>query len=304
MTSITLVCDNNHAAISDALDFESNSIYSKIMCGNETSGGSRESTFENSLDRLIKYVDPKKEDIDYFVEYNNQYTTPRCCLPKGHSGPCESRLLKYYTSEFANKIKDCHMAPPGSGTNTTVNKNRGPRSHAIQILKVLCQLLVDEYPFLKDLPKEKRLAANLPIENAATEYLISTAIFDMASLFTLQKGITYKKKFDKDVLNVYQEHAERLSVQYAEKNIYIVNNGYLCDPGTGDIIQKEWYTKPFKDTDWQMQFGHVDAIQDNKYMTRGGNIIPITRGTNLFQTNSPLKNIKDRAKKIYEWTNQ
>ena len=48
-----------------------------------------------------------------------------------------------------------------------------------------------------------------------------------------------------------------------------------------------------RDDDYQVQFGHVVPVKSDKYMTRGGNLLPITRGGNLMQSNRSIKGTYD-----------
>ena len=63
----------------------------------------------------------------------------------------------------------------------------------------------------------------------------------------------------------------------------------------GWTIEPEWYRIQDISDDKgdlrQVQFGHVDPIRSDKYQTRGGNILPLTRSGNLLQSNSHVKDV-------------
>ena len=116
--------------------------------------------------------------------------------------------------------------------------------------------------------------------------MLIAAAFDFASLLTLQKGNVYKKNFAPDIISKFQEHAEYLVKFYKETyNIRIVNDeGYLCDPWTLETLEQEWWNAKEKSKNRnQIQFCHVIPVCSDKYLTRGMNVIPMTRDTNYQQ---------------------
>jgi hypothetical protein len=271
---------NNHnlSAVSDAEDFENSSIYSKVMCGATLDKGVQKDTFTEALSRLSDYEITPLE-VNFYTEFYSRHSQARCCLPKGHSGKCQHLLSSYYTDNFKNKIADCTQAP---GADDVVFKNRTARYYPIQVTN-------EQETILRDLFKLKqkvKLKAAVPVDQAGTSYTCATAAFDFASLLILQKGNVYKKNFPADVLVKFKEHAEYLVKFYKETyNIRIVNSeGYLCDPWTLETLQPEWWNAKEKSKNRnQIQFCHIIPVCSDKYLTRGLNVIPMTRDTNYQQ---------------------
>jgi len=303
---ISMITENNYSAIEDAEQFEKNSVYTEIMCGKEVDGGANPSTFKNDLARIIKYINPRPDDINFWVSFKESFGKARCTLPKGHSGPCSCKLAGFFTKSFQLKIRDCHMAPPGNGTNITILANRHFRNEGGQIDRAIAREIVEvHYPFLKDLPTkekngEKKVGAFVPIENGSTGFMIATATFDLVALMTRQEGIEYKKDFTSDVHKKYEEHAEYLINHYKTvHNMTIVDSsGYLCDPWSLERIKANQYNTKSSDDFAQVQFGHVFPISDERYMTRGLNILPLTRETNAAQNKRSFPEFVQRQKEL------
>jgi hypothetical protein len=303
---ISLITENNYSAIRDAEQFEKNSVYTEIMCGKEVAGGAMPSTFKNDLARIIKYINPSPDDINFWVSFKQTFGKARCTLPKGHSGPCSCNLSGFFTDRFAGKIRDCHMAPPGKGTNIDILANRHYRNEGCQIDRVIAQEIVEVHcPFLKDLPKkqtngEKKVGAFVPIENGSTGFMIASATFDMVALMTRQEGIEYKNEFHPDVLTKYEEHAEYLITHYKTvHNMTIADSsGYLCDPWSLERIKANQYKTKSNYDFGQIQFGHVFPISHERYMTRGLNVLPITRETNAAQNKRSFPEFVQRQKEL------
>lgn len=303
---ISLVNENNYSAIKDAEKFEKNSIYTEIMCGKPVAGGARPLTFNADLARIIKYIDPRPDDINFWISFKKSFGKSRCTLPMGHPGPCSCQIAGFYMKDFSLKIRDCHMAPPGKGTNIDTLSNRHGRAEACHIDRLIAQELVDvHFPYLKDLPKkktngEKKVGAFVPIENGSTGFMIASATFDMVSLMTRQEGIEYKKKFDPYVLTKYEEHSERLINHYKTvHNMTIADSsGYLCDPWSLERIKANQYNTKSKCDFGQIQFGHVFPISHERFMTRGLNVLPITRETNASQNKRSFPEFVERQKEL------
>ena len=196
------VNDHNLAAVRDAEDFETNAIYSKVMCGSVLSKGVQQETFTEALSRLADYELTPLE-VKFFSDFYSKHSQARCCLPKGHIGKCQHLLGSYYTDNFKNKIADCTQAP---GADDVVFKNRTARYFPIQITNEQETILRDIFK----LKQKVKLKAAVPVDQAGTSYTCATAAFDFAALLTLQKGNVYKKNFAPGILVKFKEHAEYL----------------------------------------------------------------------------------------------
>ena len=288
-----LITPQNRAAVAEAVDFQETSPYKDYICGKTCNGGVRQRTFSESISRLAQ-VDITAAESDFYDDFYKNHSGAICCLPKGHSGKCRSTLAGFFTDKFANKIKDCNTAP---GADDVLFKNRCKRTFPVQITKRQESELRSEY----NLKQRVKLKAGIPLENAGTSFTVATAEFDFAALLLMQKGVTFT--MPADVHDKLLIHAFRLVKEYHKRGIYIAKDGYLCDPILGDILEPEWYTIDDDRSPYQIQFGHVTPLSDSKYMTRGGNILPLTRRSNLIQSDTPLDEIAPILKQAYLHTN-
>jgi hypothetical protein len=95
-----------------ALVFEKNSIYSEVMCGKQLKLGTTDARYFAAREKNF-LLGMTKEDDQHFEDFHRTDCRMRCCLPKGHPGPCQGTLEKYYKDKIANKVKDAHQAPGG-----------------------------------------------------------------------------------------------------------------------------------------------------------------------------------------------
>ena len=92
----------------------------------------------------------------------------------------------------------------------------------------------------------------------------------------------------KEIEKKLKERAQQIVEEFASQGIDIVDeNGQLICPVLGCTIEPEWYETDDKNPN-QVQFGHVEPIRSDKYMTRGGNVVPITRNGNLMQSDKSI----------------
>lgn len=291
---IMLVTAANRAALADAIEFQQDSPYKDLICGQPTSGGVGEKTFAEALDR-VQDIGISDAEIDFYTNFYEQHSQSICVLPKGHTGRCRCSYEPFFGKKFANKIKDCHTAP---GADDVIFKNRCKRSFPVQVTKRQETLLRSEY----NLKQKVKLKAGIPLENAGTSFTVATAQFDFAAILTLQKDVEYVMPADIEV--ALKNHAQNLVEQYKEQGIFITKDGYLCDPILGYTLEASWYTIDDDRSPYQVQFGHVNPLRSDKFMTRGGNVLPITRRGNLIQSDTPLSEAKYFIKDAYEHTNQ
>jgi hypothetical protein len=289
----SFVCKDLLDAISDAEDFEKNSIYAKVMCGKKLeNSGVKEKTMAKAIDRL-QDLGLTESEIDFYWKFYETHGKPRCCLPAGHKGACQHLIGSYYADNFINKFFDCTQAP---GADDVIFKNRIARFFGVQLTKENESTLRKMY----GLKQKKKYKAAIPVHQAGTGFTCATAAFDLASLTTLQYGIEYKKNFSDDVLEAYKKHAQYLVNYYkTEYNMTIVDDeGYLCDPWSLERLQPDWWNTDELDNFNQIQFGHVFPVVSNRYMTRGLNILPLTRETNSAQNKRSFPEFVQRQKEL------
>ena len=101
------------SAVEEAKQFEKNEIYTKSMCLKPTKGGVKVNTFEEALESAKEYM--TTEDVFFYKNFYKHFSTPKCVLPKGHSGPCTCSYGKFFAEQYAKKIKDCDTTTGGIG---------------------------------------------------------------------------------------------------------------------------------------------------------------------------------------------
>jgi len=267
------------SAVAEAKRFESESIYSSLMCLKSTNGGVGIKTFETALSNAKEYM--SEEDVAFYRDFYSNYSSPLCVLPKGHSGKCSCSYGKFFSDKFAKKIKDCDTTP---GDDDILYKNRARRIFPIQVNKNQYTVLNAKHTWKA---KGIKMKAGIPAEFGGTNFTIATAHFDFASILMLQKGVEHK--LPEDIEFKLLERAQDIVDEFLQQGIDIVDeNGQLICPVLGCTIEPEWYETDDKNPN-QVQFGHVEPIRSDKYMTRGGNVVPITRNGNLMQSDKSIQ---------------
>lgn len=270
------VNENNKRAVQDAEQFESNSVYARIMCGQRLGKGVKETSFYEALSRLEPYQITPQEKTHYETFYAD-HSTPRCWLPRNHLERCSNRPETYFDSLFRNKLADCITAP---GADDVVYKNRCARYFPIQIDAASERRLRADF----DLKQTVKLKAAVPLEQATTAYLSATASLDIAALILGQKEAP-KCELSDETLKSLRNHYKYLVDHYKQIGIRISSsNGQLSDPWTLEPFELQWWKPVSAGKDpRQIQFGHVEPINPERYMTRGLNVIPMLRTTNIMQ---------------------
>tara|TARA_B100000131_G_scaffold211598_1_gene203453 strand:+ start:316 stop:1197 length:882 start_codon:yes stop_codon:yes gene_type:complete len=285
---MTFVTEDLRTAVTEAEEFENEDIiYHESMCLKPTSGGVKEKTFIEALQAAKKYM--SEEDIAFYHDCFNKNRKSRCVLPKGHKGRCRCSYETFFTDKFAKKIHDCVQA---AGNSDILFKNRSHRAFPIQVTK-------EQYTVLNELYKWKasnvKLKAAMPTEFGSTSFIVATAIFDFTAILMLQKGIEHE--LPEDIESKLLDRAKDIVKEFKQQGIRIVDeNGYLCCPIIQKTIEPEWYDN--RDDDFQIQFGHVNPVRSDKYMTRGGNLLPITRAGNTMQLNRTISETYDYIQQI------
>ena len=274
----SLITDENKRAIAEAQEFEKTSKYNDLVCMKTLEGGIKEKTYKDALERIKKFGNDQDFEMFKTLFENSK---PRCCLPKGHKGKCKHKFESFFGELFQLKLSDCSQAP---GNDDIFYKNRTSRNFPIQVTK-------DQYTKLNAKYKWKGnvlLKAGVPLEFASTSYLIATAYFDFAAILMLQKDIVHE--LPKDIEEKLKERSQQIVEEFENQGIIITDdNGQLCCPVLGCTIEADWYGTDDKSSPNQIQFGHVHPLKSDKYMTRGGNIIPITRNGNLMQSDKTIQ---------------
>jgi hypothetical protein len=286
------VTEDLKMAVTEAKQFRAKSEYEDLICLKVLNGGVKRDTFDSALDRISDYA--TSEDKIFYETFYAENSQPLCVMPKGHVEKCYGTYSTFFPEKFQIKIKDCDTTP---GDDDILFKNRARRIFPIQVTKSQYTVLNAKYKWKGNV----LLKAAIPAENGGTNFTIATAMFDFTSLLLLQKGIeTSLSSRNKKKLS---ERAKVISNALSKKGIYIVDdNGQLCDPVLGCTFEPEWYGIEDKRDPNQIQFGHIDPLRPDKYMTRGMNIVPITRRGNLIQSDNSLTEVHSFIRVAYEHT--
>jgi len=290
------VTSDLESAVSEAESFEQDSEYLELICLKIVPGGVKEETFQTSLNSIKEYL--SSDDSAFFARFFREKSRLNlCCLPKSHETKCSGSFAKYFSDEFANKIKDCAITP---GDDDILFKNRARRTFPIQVSKARYRQLNERHKWKANNLKMK---AAVPLEHGGTPFTVATAQFDFACLLMLQKGVTHT--LPKSLASSMKTRGIEIASNLRSDKIYITNStGFLCDAVIGCTLEPEWYSIESGTDPNQIQFGHIVPLSAQKYMTRGMNVIPITRRGNIIQSDNPLNEIHLFIKDAYEHTNQ
>jgi hypothetical protein len=184
----------------------------------------------------------------------------------------------------------------GPGDDDIIYKNRISRIFPIQISNSKEFELKNTF-HLKS--RGVKLKSAIAIKNSSTPFLVATAEIDIAS-FILQ--IDSENRIPTEIKTFLNEHYKNLVEHYKNQDIFITNReNNLCCPVYGHTILPDHFDK--NSGGYQVQFGHVEPVSNNRYMTRGKNIVLISRNGNLMQTDDSLRDIRHKSKTVYEHTN-
>lgn len=286
---MNIVTNNNISALNEANDFQENSGYSDLMCGKFIKKIDIP-TIETALEKL-KSIGISKEDIDFYRHFQDLHSNALCFLPVGHRGRCHQHPAKWFEKEFVNKLKDCWLM---SGNDDILYKNRCHRYYPIHIDSDTETRLKLEYKLKSE---DIKLRAAAPLKFGATGFLAATAYFDMVGILMFQRGINLNK-FPSHLIDSFCEHGKRVFKKFNNDTKFrmIDDDEFLCDPLFGKTFELSFYNKLERKPDDAIEFGHINPVRDDEYMTRGGNIFLISRSSNLIQSDTDFKDVY--AKKI------
>jgi hypothetical protein len=90
---------------------------------------------------------------------------------------------------------------------------------------------------------------------------------------------------------ILDQRWQELKTFYQSKELIIyTEDDCLQDPIQHSAIKLEQFGQGHTDL-MGIQFGHVEPISEEKWMTRPFNVLPLTRKTNLIQSNDSLYNV-------------
>ena len=272
-------------AVTEAAEIEAMGVlqginYKEHMCCKKIKSSYRSDVLIKSLQNGRPYG-LSFQDEKWYKSLANKWDYAVCCLPNGHAGRCEKNYTKYFMERYSVKLGDCLQAP---GADDIIFKNRTRRTYAVIVERAQESIIRQQY----EMKSKAKTKAAIPSEQASSPFLCATAALDFAGLLTLQydpTGVYSKNKLDPRTMEAIKEHGKKLIKAYKENySMHIVDgDGFLCDPFTLKKHLPEYWTSVDRKSPHQIQFGHIAPIRANKFMTRGMNVFPLTRETNIRQ---------------------
>ena len=281
--------DNDfRTAMVHAIDWENTQVkhYKKNFCLKEISNAVRDNTIKTSINLLLlsckdKNINVTYSDIEKIVDNMNYKSL--CCLPKNHTGRCLKTLPWAKAGMTSKKNKslltqlDWVYSTPGN--DDFIYKNRSSRLFPIKLSD-------DVEKKIRNKTIKRKCA--IPLKDGSSPLMAATCYIDLCSYLLNVEGFWELLKFENDYLkNLFKfykkEHFSYISKYFQKKNRKISENKesinlICCVRGT--TISKDDLVRNIKD-DLSIQFGHVVPRSNSQMMTRGQNVVLMTRRGNL-----------------------
>lgn len=273
-----LVDDCLENAMGDSREWIEN-VYKKIyikelnLCGKKIISRARINNLSKTIFKLKKFG-MTNDDFSFYEKntYENfKYRT--CILPKGHSGSCNLNFSghnKIYKKFVENKLGFFLKSVQTTPGNKYFYKNRADRTYPFLISKNVNSALIDKFG-------KKEYNLFIPVRDGGTPEMRTSALLDIYSfLFSLFGDDFLVKNHDKHSLELIKDNLNRLK-QVQTRSF---KNDKLCCPVFGWKIKKEDFFNRDREDDTKIEFGHIESVKKEKFMTRGNNIFPVTRTGN------------------------
>lgn len=259
------------------------------------------------ITRLKKLQESKRltqEEKDFLInKVEEGFQNSICVKEKNHKGKCSN--LPYLPKEYKfGKIPKENRDPLKVGVNGIIAKikdpvnnpggdscplqNRGGSRNNITMFDKSSEKDLRQYA--KDKKKETYFTnLGIRLSMGATKYMIATAIIDMFAMIYFTKDAKELFKIPKNFEDLLTQRWEELKTLHLNDGLIIFDrNNNLQDPIDHRTIEITDYGVGHTNLNG-IQFGHIKPIREDKFMTRGGNVMPLSRGSNLKQSNSDLK---------------
>jgi len=221
-----------------------------------------------------------------------------CTKEHGHKGRCSAtpylpKGKDVISKGIRQKLTD-PLTNPGDDPNKGANrshKRNFPLAHDKETR-------AEWYKWNKENGfKKENQNAVLRLNMVSSSYMMALAFIDMYSYVLHNKDSDpYIKDITPKFRDILKQRWSELKELFAHKHIKIYDdNDCLQDPILWETIQIEWYGKGGEDLKG-IQFGHVEPVSEEFYATRPGNVLPITRETNLNQSSASLYSVMDRMR--------
>tara|TARA_B100001971_G_C18172055_1_gene527724 strand:+ start:82 stop:1065 length:984 start_codon:yes stop_codon:yes gene_type:complete len=281
--------DDFRKAMIHAIGWENTQIkyYKKKFCLKEISNAVQELTIQKSINSLLlackeKDINVTFSDIKSVVD-NMDYKT-RCCLPKNHVGKCLKTLpwRKVISKTKLSYLTQLNWVYSTPGNNDFIYKNRSSRLFPIKLSDNVEKKIRNK--------NIKRKCA-IPLKDSSSPLMAVTCYIDLCSyLLNVNgfEGMLKYKKTDIKKMNIEdlfiksykKKHFFYISKYFKNKNRKIKKGTNLVCCVRGSTISKEDLVKNIKD-DLSIQFGHIIPRSNSQMMTRGQNVVLMTRRGNL-----------------------
>jgi hypothetical protein len=261
------------------------------LCGKNIE--SRGEAFERRTESLKKLNFLNDEDGTYLGQvYSSGFCNTICLKEKNHVGKCQSTPYKSNTANeigrgINQKITD-PFSNPGGDPNPLQNRG-GSRNGLIQLDNNTEKSIRQKNKDIGILKENTNLGIRLAM--GSTRYMMALAYLDMYAMIMrvplaeayLEPTAAFKKILD--------QRWQELKTFYQSKELIIyTEDDCLQDPIQHSAIKLEQFGQGHTDL-MGIQFGHVEPISEEKWMTRPFNVLPLTRKTNLIQSNDSLYNV-------------
>jgi hypothetical protein len=287
------------------------------ICGKKMTESMRPATYNSAIDKLKKYGATADDII--FWEKSKEHTKRICILPKGHKDNClcevkpfnknntsarvKNTVCDIFDKGLNLKVRDALMLPGATGI---YYNRRGSTAYA----PVMCSESgsIIHRQFGKPTSKGEECVAKL--ERAATGYLMATALLDTLALASLVRGFDAIAKFHSPEMEEMVKHHAKFLVNYY-KNKYDINitndSGFLCALFLRNtypeysLAQFGSATGNADDDDRSsMQFSHCEPTAVNEFMSRGLNVLFLTKAENTSMGTWSILEYKEKIKEMYQ----
>ena len=260
---------------------------------------SKGNVYQHKKDMLLESGFITNNDYQWLTDNieSDQWMNTYCVKEAGHKGACSCNpyLPKgkdKVSKGIEQKLKDPLTNPgddPNKGANRSHKRNfplafdKNDRARWYEYNK--------ETGFRKEL---QNIALRLPM--VSSPLMMALAYIDMFACIWYSKDSRQYLDVTPEFESILDQRWKELKQFYAGKKLKIYNdNDQLQDPILWETIEIDWYGKGHEDLKG-IQFGHVDPIREDMWMTRPNNVLPITRETNLNQSSASLYDVMDRMR--------
>jgi hypothetical protein len=261
------------------------------LCGKKIEA--RGEAFERRTSSLKTLDFLSDEDGIYLGQvYATGFCDKICLKEKNHVGKCQATP---YTADSTNevsrginqKITD-PFNNPGGDPNPLQNRG-GSRNGLIQLDGDTEKSIRQKNKDIGILKENTNLGIRLSM--GSTKYMMALAYLDMyAMIMKVPLAETYLEP-SREFKKILDQRWQELKTFYQDKGLIIyTEDDHLQDPIQHTAIKLEQFGQGHTDL-MGIQFGHVDPISEEKWMTRPFNVLPLTRKTNLIQSNDSLYNV-------------